>query len=271
MLDIVKKLLYNALHSLRPDMKEYILKCMRETSYPLESKILEMYLENEKLSTLKKIPMCQDTGLVSIYLPYEKVKELDYSIDLLRREVVEYMKTLNMRNSQVLSPIWHVNLGEEQVPFIKILPEWKNRVGVQISGAGSELQNFVMTFYSSQKIDDIIDTVVDEIVLRFPKACPPVTIGIGMGGTILEAAQLSKLALFRHIGVFHEENIVRELEVEFLKRIKKSSNRGAQGIIGGSCGVAHVAIEHKPSHIAGFHIAVSFQCYLTRSWFSYVY
>jgi len=268
MLDIVKDLLYKNLYVIRPDMKAYMELCLKDDISDVERRIIEVYLRNEEVSQVSHVPLCQDTGLVTVYLASDVAKELD--VNIVKSEISAYMRTLNMRNSQVKSPLVHENVGENQIPFIKVVSQWKGIVGVQVSGAGSELQGFVLTFTGSSTTKDMIDAIVSEVLRRFPKSCPPVMVGIGMGGTLSDATLLSKLALFREIGQFHSDSMVSQFEKNLLSAIKMQSNRGAQGIIGGRCGVAHVAVEYAPSHIAGFHVAVSFQCYLTRSWLSHV-
>ncbi|NOZ92917.1 MAG: fumarate hydratase [Dictyoglomi bacterium] len=268
MLDVIKGLLYKSLYAIRPDMKDYIRSCLEGEISDIEREILEIYIRNENVSQSYNVPLCQDTGLVTVYLSHDIAKNI--TVNELEKEIASYMKTLNMRNSQVTSPLVHENMGDNQIPFIKIISSWQDMVGVQVSGAGSELQGFVLTFTGSSTTKDIIHAIVPEVIRRFPKSCPPVMIGVGMGGTLADAALLSKLALFRKIGQFHSDEVVSQFERDLLSAIREQSDRGAQGIVGGQCGVAHVAAEYVPSHIAGFHVAVSFQCYLTRSWWSHV-
>ncbi len=264
MLKIIKDLLFGALFSIRSDMKKYLESCLANNISSVERKIVELYLVNQEHARVFKTPMCQDTGLVTIFLASDVARNLN--LPLLKTQLMDYMKDLNMRNSQIKSPLEHINLGENQIPFIKIIDRWQGKVGVQVSGAGSELQGFMLTFNGSASEEDIRDRLVSEILIRFPKSCPPVTIGIGMGGTMADAVMLSKLALFRKIGELNESHKVALLENDVLSSLWERSNRGAQGIIEGKCGIAHVAIETEISHIAGFHTVVSFQCYLTRSW-----
>ena len=260
-------LLRSSLFHIRPDMREYLGECLGRNDIPeWERRILHIYIENEKVSEQAGVPMCQDTGLITIYVSPDILAGKD--IFTLKNEVEMMLPSLNLRHSQVVSPLVHVNRGDEQEVFIKIISWWRKRIGVQISGAGSELQGFVKTFYGSSREDDIITSIASEILHRFSKSCPPVTIGIGMGGTMADAVLLSKLALFREIGEFHKDPVVSQFEKKLYDYILNHTSRGAQGIKGGKCGVAHISAEVSPSHIAGFHVAVSFQCYLTRSWYA---
>ncbi len=266
-LNFIYTLLRASLFHIRPDMKEYFSECLCKEDIPdWERRIIQIYIENEKVSDKSEVPMCQDTGLITIYVSPDLLAEKD--ISTLKGDIGIMLPTLNLRHSQVVSPLVHVNRGDDQEVFIKVVPWWRRRVGVQISGAGSELQGFVKTFYGSSSEDDIILALATEILRRFPKSCPPVTVGIGMGGTIADAVFLSKLALFRKIGDFHKDPVVSQFERKLYNYLLNHTDRGAQGIKGGKCGVAHISTEVSPSHIAGFHVAVSFQCYLTRSWYA---
>ncbi len=267
MINNIYTLLSSSLFHIRPDMREYLDACLDKDDLPeWERRILYIYIDNEKVSAKTGIPMCQDTGLITVYVSPDLLKER--TISTLKKDIEILLPELNLRHSQVVSPLVHINKGSDQQVFIKVVPWWKGRVGVQISGAGSELQGFIKTYYGSATADDIISEIAIEILRRFPKSCPPVTIGVGMGGTMADAVFLSKLALFRRIGDLSTDTTVAEFEKQMLGYLHERSDRGTQGIKGGACGIAHVSAEVAPSHIAGFHVAVSFQCYLTRSWYT---
>lgn len=221
---------------------------------------LDIALKNAKKARENNMPVCQDTGLVTVFA--EVGQEVHISGDFteavndgIRRAYVPFRKS-------VLSPLTRVNTGDNTPAVIHVsLVRGENiRLTVAPKGFGSENKSRLKMLKPSDGIEGIIDFVTETVSLAGADPCPPVILGVGIGGTMEKAALMAKHALA--VSKNNENPQIAALEKEILERVNKLGI-GPQGL-GGKITALNVFIETFPTHIAGLPVAVNVQCHCSR-------
>ena len=242
-------------------------KCARaEEKSPVGCSIIDVMIENAEYAAQSGIPACQDTGMAVCFLEIGQDVhlvggDLSAAVDEgVRRGYVDG----HLRLSVVGDPLERVNTGDNTPAILhtSIVPGDKVKITVSPKGFGSENMSTMKMFKPSAKYDDIVDFIVDSVSNAGSNPCPPVVVGVGLGGTIEKAAYLSKLALTREIGRHNDKEIYARLEKDALDKINKLGI-GPQGM-GGTVTALAVNIEQFATHIAGLPCVVNMGCHITR-------
>lgn len=263
----VEELLIEANHLLPSELENRIKICEKEESCALAKAILGKLSENIEAAKELDIPVCQDTGMAVVFI------ELGMEVSLFGEALEDAVNkgTRNaytkgyMRKSVVSEPLFeriNTNDNTPSVVYTKIVPGDKVKITVAPKGFGSENMSAIRMFNPSATKEDIIDFVAETVKNAGGNPCPPVVVGVGIGGTFDYAAYLSKLALTRNIDTSNANEKYAQLEMEILERIN-SLNIGPQGF-GGKTTALAVNIEYYPTHIAGLPCAVNIGCHVTR-------
>lgn len=222
-------------------------------------------MENATIASAEKLPLCQDTGMAIVFLEIGQEVEIEGNLTTAVTEGVRQGYTRgNLRKSVVSDPLLRVNTGDNTPPiiYIEIVPGDSFKITVLTKGFGSENAGAVAMLLPAVREVGVKEFVLQTIRKGGRNACPPLIVGVGVGGTMEKAAFLSKKALLRPLGKFHSQPHIARLEKELLAEINKLGI-GPQGL-GGKTTALAVHIETYPTHIAGLPVAVSVDCYAHR-------
>ena len=265
--DAVKDLCLKANLELRNDVVRAVKGALEKETAPRARAILKSILENARIAKKKRLPICQDTGMVMVYAEIGQDVQLTggYLKDAINAGVVEAYRKGCLRKSVVDDPLLRKNTGTTAPAaiFTDIVKGDRVRLVVSPKGFGSENKSAVRMFNPTASIAEIKDFVMDVVRQAGPDACPPLVLGIGIGGTFEMAVELSKKALMRPIDERNPKRHIARLERELLKEIN-SLRVGPMGM-GGKTTVLGVNILEYPTHIAGLPVAVNVSCHATRS------
>lgn len=242
-----------------------------ETSYSIEKSptgkaILGDILENARIAKDDSVPMCQDTGMAVIFMEVGQnvFFEGGYINEAINQGVREGYEKGYLRKSVVEDPVMRVNTKDNTPAIIhySVVPGDEVKITVAPKGFGSENMSQSKMLKPSDGIKGVEDFVVDVVSAAGPNPCPPIIVGVGVGGTIEKAALLAKQALMRKIGSNNSKSHYEDLENRLLKRINKLGI-GPQGL-GGITTALSVHVEDYPTHIAGLPVVVNINCHATR-------
>ena len=248
------------------DVALNILKRKEEETSPRARAILDEILENARLAAADRVPICQDTGMAVVRMV------VGQDVHFIGGDIVEginrgvrrgYMKGY-LRASVVSDPIIRKNTGDNTPAVIlwDMVPGDKVDVTVAPKGFGSENMSSLTMLSPSDGVSGIKEAVISTVKKAGPNPCPPVILGIGLGGTMDLAARLSKLALLRPLGEESELDHIRDLERDLMDEINRL-DIGPAGL-GGKTTALSVRILTYPTHIAGLPVAVNVGCHVTR-------
>lgn len=258
------KLLEEAAYDLPPETIEVLSESLEKETSPIAKEILGELLENAEIAKDKKLPICQDTGMATIFL--EIGQEVLIKGDSLKNIINEAVITSykDLRKSIVSDPINRENTKDNTPAniHIEIVPKDKIKIQVLPKGGGAENASFLKMFLPTASKKEITAFIVEQIKQNGPKACPPIILGVGIGGSFDSVAILAKKALLRPIKNHSTNYETKKLEEELLDEINKTGI-GPMGI-GGNITVLAVHIETAPCHIASLPVAVNFQCHAHR-------
>lgn len=262
----VKGLFIEANYTLPPDISRLMREAAAKETAQGCAYALRCCLENEKSAKELNVPVCQDTGMAVVFM--EIGQEVHFTGGLLRdavdKGVAEAYIEGFMRCSVVGDPLERKNTGNN-TPAI-LYTETVGGDGVKITAApkgfGSENMSALKMFNPSATEEDIIDFIVDSVVSAGSRPCPPVVVGVGIGGDFEYSAFLAKKALIRSADIRNPKPRYAELEKKLLERIN-ATGIGAQGF-GGEITALAVNIEEYATHIAGLPVAVNMGCHVTR-------
>jgi fumarate hydratase subunit alpha len=227
--------------------------------------VLEKVIQNAEIAATERIPLCQDTGMAVVFL--EIGQDCHIEGDLLSNAVNEGVrqgyKDGFLRKS-TLDPITRVNFGDNTPAVIhtEIVAGEKFKITLAPKGFGSENMSRVMMFPPSAGIEGAKDFIVQRVLESGGNPCPPVVVGVGLGGTFEKSALIAKKALLRPLGLQNPDPVLASLEAELLGRIN-SSGIGPMGL-GGKTTALAVHINSYPTHIASLPVAVNIQCHSCR-------
>ena len=262
----IKEMCIEANHYLSKDM-ETTLKCARETeASPLGKQILNQLSENLKIAAEDMIPICQDTGMAVVLLEIGQDVHLEGgSVEDAVNEGVRLGYTEGfLRKSVVRDPIERVNTGDNTPAVIHyhIVPGEKVKITVAPKGFGSENMSRVFMLKPADGIEGVKEAILKAVSDAGPNACPPMVVGVGIGGTFEKCALMAKEALTRETGAHSEISYVKDLEEEMLAKINGLGI--GPGGLGGTTTALAVHINTYPTHIAGLPVAVNICCHVNR-------
>lgn len=263
--EVVKKLCIEANCHLSSDMKKCISNFHVNETWPQAKEILERIIENYQIADEKNQPVCQDTGVACVFLKIGQDIHVSGDITEAVNEGVRqgYDKGY-LRKSVVRDPLDRVNTGDNTpaMLYFEIVPGDKIEITVAPKGFGSENMSKIAMLRPSDGLQGVKDFVIKTVEEAGPNPCPPVVVGVGIGGTFDKAAYLAKKALLRPVDVPNDDEFYAELEEELLNEIN-NLGIGPQGFGGRTTALA-VNIEKYPTHIAGLPVAVNINCHVTR-------
>lgn len=263
--EVVARLCIDANYHLSPDMKKQIISSSNEESWETASIILDQIIENFNIADENLQPICQDTGLACVFLSIGQDVHIKGNLEEAVNEGVRKGYSQGyLRKSVVSDPLNRVNTGDNTPAMIyyDICPGDKIKITVAPKGFGSENMSQIKMLKPSDGIDGVKDFVIKVVEDAGPNPCPPIVVGVGIGGTFDKAAYLAKKALMRPVDQRNSEDFYAELEEELLKKIN-ALGIGPQGFGGRTTALA-VNIEKFPTHIAGLPVAVNINCHVTR-------
>ena len=264
--EAVKEMCIEANLVLSPDVESRIYAAEQEETAELGKKILSQLKENMEIAKAESIPICQDTGMAIIFLEIGQEVHLegDYLEDAVNQGVREGYEEGYLRKSVVGDPLLRVNTKDNTPAVIhtKIVPGDKVRITVAPKGFGSENMSRVCMLKPADGEEGVKEVVLETVRLAGPNACPPMVVGVGIGGSFEKCALLAKKALTRNLDTRSELPHIRAMEEELLKKINEL-NIGPGGL-GGRTTALGVNIETYPTHIAGLPVAINICCHVNR-------
>ena len=264
--DVVERLCIEANQYLPEDIRKAIKSCHAQEDWEDARGVLEKIIENFKIAEEEKVPICQDTGLACVFL--EIGQDVHIGGGNLAEAVDEGVRRGYsrgyLRKSVVKDPIRRENTGDNTPAMIytEIVPGSQIKITVAPKGFGSENMSALRMFKPSQGLETIKKFILETVEDAGPNPCPPVVVGVGIGGTFDKAALLAKKALMRPVDVPSPDPFYAQLEEEMLEKINRLGI-GPQGF-GGRTTAIGVNIETMPTHIAGMPCAVNINCHVTR-------
>ncbi len=261
----IKKLCIEANCHLPGDIKNRIEDFYANEPWGQAKEILERIIENYQIADKENQPICQDTGAACVFLKIGQEVHIDGNLeDAVNEGVRQGYGEGFLRKSIVRDPLDRVNTGDNTPAMIyyEIVPGDKLEITVAPKGFGSENMSQVKMLRPSDGLQGVKDFVLKAVVEAGPNPCPPIVVGIGIGGTFDKAAFLAKKALMRNVDVPNENPFYAELEKTLLEEIN-ALGIGPQGF-GGLTTALAVNIETFPTHIAGLPVAVNINCHVTR-------
>ena len=262
----IKEMCIEANHFLSKDMDIAMKNAVSTEKSPLGKKILSQLQDNLKIAGKDMIPICQDTGMAVVFLEigqdvhFEGGNLEDAVNEGIRRGYVDGY----LRKSVVKDPILRENTKDNTPGIIhyKIVPGDQVKIKVAPKGFGSENMSRVFMLKPADGIEGVKEAVLTPVKDAGPNACPPMVVGVGIGGTFEKCALMAKEALTREVGSHSDIPYVKELEEELLERINKIGI--GPGGLGGSTTALAVSVNTYPTHIAGLPVAVNICCHVNR-------
>ena len=263
--EVVKRLCIEANCHLPQDVKNCIEGCYAAEPWAPAREILERIMENYNIADNENVPICQDTGVACVFLKIGQEVHIDGNIEEAVNEGVRqgYGEGY-LRKSVVGDPLNRVNTGDNTPAMIyyDIVPGDQLEIMVAPKGFGSENMSQIKMLRPSDGVEGVIDFVAKVVQEAGPNPCPPIIVGVGIGGTFDKAAFLAKKALMRSADERHPDPYYAELEQKILTKVN-ALGIGPQGF-GGKTTALCVNIEKFPTHIAGLPVAVNINCHVTR-------
>ncbi len=262
----IKEMCIEANHYLSADMNEALKEAASEERSPLGRQILGQLEDNLKIAAQDMIPICQDTGMAVIFMEIGQDVHVEGGIltDAVNEGVREGYQEGYLRKSVVGDPIIRENTRDNTPAVIhyNVVPGDKIKITVAPKGFGSENMSRIFMLKPADGIEGVKDAVILAVKDAGPNACPPMVVGVGIGGTFEKCALMAKAALTRPVNERSEIPYVRELEKELLDRINQSGI--GPGGLGGKTTALAVNINTYPTHIAGLPVAVNICCHVNR-------
>lgn len=262
----IKRMCIEANHFLTGDMDEAMKRAAEEEKAPLGRQILCQLQDNLKIAGEDMIPICQDTGMAVVFM--EIGQEVHFEGGSLTEAVNEgvrqgYIEGY-LRKSVVKDPILRENTKDNTPAVIHydVVEGDQVKITVAPKGFGSENMSRVFMLKPADGIEGVKDAILKAVKDAGPNACPPMVVGVGIGGTFEKCALLAKKALTRPVNEHSEIPYVKDLEEELLEQINKTGI--GPGGLGGSTTALAVNIDTYPTHIAGLPVAVNICCHVNR-------
>ena len=264
--EAVRNLCIDANHELSPDMTRALEKAKEEEESPLGKQIFEQLSKNLEIAKKDMIPICQDTGMAVFFVKVgQDVHFAGGDITKAINEGVRFGYTEGyLRKSVVSDPLLRKNTGDNTPAIIhyEIVPGDQVTITIAPKGFGSENMSRVFMLKPADGEDGVKDAIVQAVKDAGPNACPPMVIGVGIGGTFEKCALLAKEALTRQVGEFSDKPHIAAMEKEVLERVN-NLGIGPAGL-GGRVTALAVNINTFATHIAGLPVAVNICCHVNR-------
>ena len=264
--DAVKKLCMDANVSLEPDVLRAFDRALGTERSPAGKQVLQILKDNAELARTRRIPYCQDTGMVVCFLELgQDVHVIGGGLeDAINKGVGQGYKEGYLRASIVKSPFDRVNTGDNTPAVIhtEVAPGATLRIMIMAKGGGCENRSKYTMFTPAAGLPAVKDFVIECVKTAGPDACPPLILGVGIGGTFEKSAILSKKALFRELGSPNPDPMLDTLERELLERANRLGI-GPQGY-GGDTTSLGIHVLTYPCHITSLPVAVTIECHAHR-------
>ena len=258
----IKEMCIQANHYLAPDMEKAMRSAYEKESKPLAKQILGQLLENLDIAGEDMIPICQDTGMAVVFLKVGQ--DVHFEGESVEEAVNEGVRQGYeegyLRKSVVGDPLLRVNT-KDNTPAV-IVPGDQVEITLAPKGFGSENMSRIWMLKPADGAEGVKEAIINSVKEAGPNACPPVVVGVGIGGTFEKAAILAKKALTREIGNHSPLPHIREMEEELLAKINETG-LGPAGLGGDTTALA-VNINTYATHIAGLPVAVNMCCHVNR-------
>lgn len=262
----IREMCIEANHFLSSDMKKVFYKAADEEKSPLGRQILEQLKQNLDIAAEDMIPICQDTGMAVVFMKVGQDVHIEGGslTDAINEGVRQGYIDGYLRKSVVKDPIARENTKDNTPAVIHydIVPGDKVDITIAPKGFGSENMSRVFMLKPADGIEGVKEAILTAVKDAGPNACPPMVVGVGIGGTFEKCALLAKKALTRDLDGERPSGYVRDLEDEMLERINALGI--GPGGLGGSKTALTVNIETYPTHIAGLPVAVNICCHVNR-------
>ena len=262
----IKEMCIEANHFLSDDMACAMKNAVQTEKAPLGKQILEQLQDNLKIASEDMIPICQDTGMAVIFMEIGQEVHIEGCSleDAINEGVRQGYVEGYLRKSVVKDPIYRENTKDNTPAIIhySVVPGDAVTITVAPKGFGSENMSRVFMLKPSDGIEGVKNAVLTAVKDAGPNACPPMVVGVGIGGTFEKCALMAKKALTRPVGESSDILYVKELEEELLEKINETGI--GPGGLGGSTTALAVNILTYPTHIAGLPVAVNICCHVNR-------
>ena len=264
--ETIKNMCIKATHFLSEDMKKALAKAACEEKSELGRQVLHSLEENLEIAAKDMIPICQDTGMAVLFVEIGQDVHISGGnlTDAINEGVRQGYTEGYLRKSVVSDPIERVNTKDNTPAIIHydITEGDKIKITLAPKGFGSENMSRVMMLKPADGIEGVKKAVIETVEAAGPNACPPLIVGVGIGGDFEKCAIMLKHALTRPVGEHSKIMYVRELELELLEKINKLGI--GPGGLGGTVTALAVHVETYPTHIAGLPVAVNICCHVNR-------
>jgi len=263
--EVVKRLCIQANCHLPGDVRRRLEECRQAEDWPVAGDVLDKIVRNYEIADEREVPICQDTGMACVFLEIGQDAHIEGDVAAaVDAGVRQGYAEGYLRKSVVRDPLSRQNTGDNTpaMLYLDFVPGDRLTVTVAPKGFGSENMSQVRMLKPSDGLNGVIDFVLSAVETAGPNPCPPIVVGVGIGGTFDKAALLAKKALLRPLDSRNPDPFYADLERSLLERINVLGI-GPQGF-GGRTTALGVAVETLPTHIAGLPCAVNINCHVTR-------
>lgn len=262
---VVKESVVNINYNLDNSLVSLIQKAKNKEKNELSKSILDDILNNQEIARDGNVPLCQDTGMVVVYL--ELGREVSYDGDIyeaINEGVRQGYDKGYLRKSVVIHPFNRINTKDNTPAIIhtKIVQGDKILLKIASKGAGSENMSKVVMLTPADGLEGVKQLVLDTVIAAGGKPCPPIILGIGLGGNLEKSALIAKEALLRPLEDESKDEIINKLEKDIYKAVN-DLKIGPMGV-GGETTCLAVKINYYPMHIAALPVAINIQCHSSR-------
>jgi fumarate hydratase subunit alpha len=265
--DTIEKLCIDANYNLGDDLISSLRGALEKEESPLGREVITQLLENAEIGKQEQVPVCQDTGFAIIFTEIGQDIMLTGGNlqDAINEGVRRGYKNGLLRKSIVKNPIDRINTGDNTPAVIHtdIVPGDKLKITFDAKGGGCENMSRSAMLTPAQGREGVINFVVETVKTAGANPCPPIIVGVGLGGTFDYSTLLAKKAILRPVGSYNKDDTIAKLEIELLDKINKLGI-GPQGL-GGRITALAVQVETFPCHIASLPVAVNIECHSHRT------
>lgn len=264
--EIIKNLCIEANQNLSEDVEAALNEALKNETSKTGREIIRQIIQNAEIARKEKLPICQDTGTAVVFIKLgQDVRITDGALEEAVNEGVSsgYNKGF-LRKSIVEDPLKRNNTNDNCPAIIhtEVVPGEEIKIGLLCKGGGAENRSAVKMFKPTSSIQEIEEFILETVKLAGPDACPPLIIGVGIGGNFDSVTLLAKKALLRPMGKHHSESDMAKWEKELLVKIN-NLGIGPMGL-GGKTTALAVNIEKRPCHISSLPVAVNIECHAHR-------
>ena len=262
--DTVAQLCIKANAALPEDVERALNSAAEKESWPTAKSSLGLLQENLRCAKNCSLPICQDTGLACVFIELGQDVHIEGSLREAVNEGVRKGYGEGYLRKSAVDPLRRINTGDNTPALLSLeLCEGEIcRITVLPKGFGSENMSRIAMLKPAEGIEGVKKFVLETVAMAGSNPCPPIVLGVGIGGTFDKAAALAKKALLRPIGEHNSDKLYAEFEKELLEKVN-SLGIGPQGF-GGENTALGLAIEYYPTHVAGLPVAVNISCHATR-------